>query len=602
MSASEVLPYLVVAAFPVLLLGLYALFRWRYLRSVGQHLYTRGGGASEFASRAVQHEARLDRTIESTWAEAADVVTWRQPPGLIEASRRTRAMRVSFAVSGIVFTVCAAAIVWYVFTAHGSSAPAAWVIASTSTFSGLFVTLLFARPGWARGIAVVVAWIALQVALLTGGARVSFSLATNVLVESISLNAIPILGAGLLALRTTRVLTVAFMPALGLFIVMSTLVAVILGMLGASTEGTVSVSSMALGAAAFVIGLVAIVTQIRRGLNRRFVAIWLFATCALAVIAWTTRDDRWAPLLGVGVNGTMVLLWWGVFKRFLRLRSDGHMPDEILHFSGCLFVLLVWIGAMTSMQRLEVLWLLVPFAAYAVTMWALLRRGRTWGPFPIPRLLLLRVFHQAPRDSWLIDTLDDSWRRMGRFDLTVGLDLAVRTVNALALENFFLGRVHRYFFRSREDIKERLPLLPQAMALDGRYPLNEVHCLLDTWEWVVDALVRDARVVLMDLRGLSASNTGALRELSMVLPWVPLGRIIILSDRTTDDHLLTEGIRDAWSRVPPDAPNFDRTHGTLRLLRCSGSRHLDARAVDWAVFDAASAESPVQANVVPASV
>ena len=601
MSAAEALPYLVVAAFPVLLLGLYALFRWRYLRSVSQHLYTRAGVASEFASPAVPHEPRLDRQIEVAWAEAADVVSWPQPPNLVEASRRTRAMRVAFAVSGLVFTFCAAAIASYVLTAHGSSLRAAWVIGSTSTFSGLFVTLLFARPGWTRGIGVILAWITLQLALLMGIAQVSFPLAASVLVDSISLNGIPILGAGLLALRTTRILTVAFMPALVLFIVLSTLVAVVLEILGAKMEGTVSVSSMALGAAAFVIGLVAIVTQIRRGLDRRFVSIWLFATCALAVVAWITRDGRWAPLLGVGVNGTMVLLWWAVFRHFLRLRADGHMPDEVLHFSGCLFVLLVWIGAFTSMQRLEVLWLLVPFGAYAVTLWSLLRKRRNLGSFPVPRLLLLRVFHQTPRDSWLIDTLDDSWRRAGRLDLTVGLDLALRAVNALALENFFLGRVHRYFFRSPGDIKERLPHLPQAMALDGRYPLNEVHCLLDTWEWVVDALVRDARVVLMDLRGLSPSNTGALQEVSMVLPWVPLSRIVMLSDRTTDEHLLTAGIRDAWSRVPVGSPNFDQSHGTLRLLRCSGSRRLDARAVDWAVFDAASGKSPVQATVLPSA-
>jgi hypothetical protein len=277
------------------------------------------------------------------------------------------------------------------------------------------------------------------------------------------------------------------------------------------------------------------------------------------------------------------------------------MPDEILHFSGCLAVLAVWIGALTGVTRFELLWLLIPFSAYAITLWALLHRRRTWTSFAVPRLLLLRVFHQTPRDSWLIDTLDDSWRRTGRLDLTVGLDLALRAVNTLALENFFLGRVHRYFFRSLADVRERLAALPQAMALDGRYPLNELHCLLDTWQWVVEALVREARVVLMDLRGLSASNTGALKELSMVIPWVPLSQIVILSDRSTDERLLTEGIRDAWSRVPAGSPNFRRCNGTLRLLRCSGSRHVDARAVDWAVFTAASDEAAVQAHVVTAS-
>jgi hypothetical protein len=95
----------------------------------------------------------------------------------------------------------------------------------------------------------------------------------------------------------------------------------------------------------------------------------------------------------------------------------------------------------------------------------------------------------------------------------------------------------------------------------------------------------------MDLRGLSASNTGALQELSIVIPCVPLSRIIIVSDRSTDERLLTEGIRDAWSRVRPGALNFRSAEGTIRLLRCSGSHRSDARAVDRAVFAAASAKS-----------
>jgi hypothetical protein len=605
MSASDLLPYLVAAGFPVLLLGLYALFRWRYLRSVRQHLYTPAGVPAEPREEepqpVVAEPSEQVRQIEITWTETADIVGRPEPPSLVEAYRRTGAMRAALAVSGAVFTVCAGAIVWYALRAHGWQARSAWVIGSLNTFSGLFVTLTFARLRWARSIGVMLAWIALQFALLLGAAKLSLPVAASLIAESISLNGIPVLGAGLLALRTTRVLTVAFMPALFLLIMLTTAVVIILEVLGIRVEGTPSVSAATLGAAALVIGLVVIVRQIRRGLDRRFVAMWLSATCAFALMAWLTDDQAWTPLVGIGVNGTLVMLWWGLFTRFLRLRADGRMPDEILHFSGCLAVLAVWIGALTAVTRFELLWLLIPFGAYAITLWALLRRRRPWTSFEVPRLLLLRVFHQTPRDSWLIDTLDDSWRRAGRLDLTVGLDVALRAVNTLALENFFLGRVHRYLFKSMADVRERLSGLPQAMALDGRYPLNELHCLLDTWEWVVEALVREARVVLMDLRGLSASNTGALRELSMVIPWVPLSQIVILSDRSTDERLLTEGIRDAWSQVPAGSPNFCRSNGALRLLRCSGSRHVDARAVDWAVFTAASGEQAVHANGVTAS-
>lgn len=608
MSTSDLLPYLAAAGLPLLLLALYALFRWRYLRSVGRHLYTSAGVArqSQPAEPGAIPNApsRLDSRIEIKPADAADVATWPRPASLVDAYSKTRAMRAAFAVSGVVFTLCAGAIVWYLLTAHGQRLQVGLAIASLSTFSGLFVTLVFARLGWARSFGAVVAWAVLQLVILVGAAQVSLPIAWDLLLQTIPLNSAPLLGVGLLALRTTRILTVALMPALGLLIVLTTGVVVILGMIGLRVEGTPSMSSALLGAVAAVIGIVVVVWRIRRGLNRRFVAWWLSATCALGLAAGLTGDASWNPLVGIGVNGALVMLWWWVFSRFLRFKTDGHLPDEILHFSGCLFVLTVWGGAQTSPAGFEVPWLLIPFGGYAITLWTLLRgrrRGSARSHEPALRLLLLRVFHQTPRGSWLIDTLDDSWRRVGRLDLTVGLDLALRSVNTLALENFFLGRAHRYFLSSSADVHERLTRLPQGLALDGRYPLNELHCLLDTWEWVVDTLVREARVVLMDLRGLSQSNTGALRELSMVLPWVPLSRIVILSDRTTDERLLTDGIRDAWSRVPPDSPNFHQSHGTLRLLRCSGSRHLDARAVDWAVFDAASGESPVHASVLTAS-
>lgn len=510
-------------------------------------------------------------------------------------------MRFAFAVSGVVFTLCAGVVTWYPLTAHGQRSQFALPLASLSTAISLFLTLVFAQLDWARSLGAIVAWAALQLVILMGAANVPWPTAWALLLQTIQLNSVPIVGIGLLALRTTRVLTVALLPALALLIVLTTGVVLLLGLIGLPVEGTPEVSGVVLGAVVTVIGIVVVVWRIRRGLTQRFVAAWLSATGALAFIALLTTNAGWAPLLGVGVNGSFVLLWWVIFRRFLRLRSDGHMPDEVLHFSGCLFVVLVWIGAQTSPAGFKVLWLLIPFAAYAITLWTLLHGRRTRearGHTPALRFLLWRVFHQTPKDSWLIDTLENSWRRVGRLDLTVGLDLAMRSVNALALENFFRGRARRHFLSSAAEVRERLTGLPQGLALDGRYPLNELHCLLDTWELVVDALVREARVVLMDLRGLSQSNTGALRELSMVLPWAPLNRIIILSDRTTDERLLTEGIRNAWAHVPAGAPNFHQSHGTLRLLRCSGSRRVDARAVDRAVFDAVSGESPVQESVL----
>src|SRR5688572_28303842 len=50
------------------------------------------------------------------------------------------------------------------------------------------------------------------------------------------------------------------------------------------------------------------------------------------------------------------------------------------------------------------------------------------------RLLLLRTFNQPAARGQLLNVLDDSWRRVGRIDLVVGTDLAIRTLGPLVLE------------------------------------------------------------------------------------------------------------------------------------------------------------------------
>lgn len=601
MSASD---YLVLPGLVLFPLALYALFRWRYLRAISRELYTHAVGSRRPESAQSQatrwQPLNPERQIDVTWVDAVDVAARFRPASLVEAYRHTRATHGAFAVSGAVFTLCSAVIVSIVLIDHGGQPRSSWIIGSFSTLNGLVVTLAFARLGWARSIGAVVAWTAVQLVLLVGVADLSLRPAGSLLLNTYSLNAIPILAAGLLTLRGTRILTLAFMPAIGILIVISVVFAVGLENLAYGSKGTPGASSVALGAIVAAAGIGVVVRQIRHGLDRRFGVIWLSATCVLVLVAWLTGDANWTPLAGIGVNGSLVLLWWILFSGY----ASYQVPDEVVHFSGCMFVLAMWNSVLMGAERFEVLWLLLPLGAFAITISTILRRRRAAMSLnayvPLPRLLLLRVFHQRPRDGWLIDALDDSWRRVGRLDLFVGLDLALRAVNALTLRNFIFGRVHGSFFGSLADLQERLPLLPQGLSLECRYPLNELRCPPDAWAWVVALLMREARVVLMDLRGLSASNKGALQELSMVISWVPLHQVVILCDRTTDERLLNKNIQEAWSQVPAGSPNFDRLIGTIRLLRCSGSRRTDGRAVDWAVFNAAFGELALEANPLTA--
>ena len=193
--------------------------------------------------------------------------------------------------------------------------------------------------------------------------------------------------------------------------------------------------------------------------------------------------------------------------------------------------------------------------------------------------------------SRLVDVLDDTWCRVGTLDLVVGVDLAVRTLSAAALENFLLGRIDRQFVRTRSEVADRMARLPRHLAIDGRYPMNELHCLPDVWPHVVSTLAEAADVVLMDLRGFQSTNQGVMYELTLIMQRVQMGRIVLLSDAETDERALSGALERSWSQLPVDSPNVAPCEARLEILRCSGVRSTDTHAILTRLFAAGFAKA-----------
>ena len=103
-------------------------------------------------------------------------------------------------------------------------------------------------------------------------------------------------------------------------------------------------------------------------------------------------------------------------------------------------------------------------------------------------MLLLRVFGAPAVRRHLLDVLDDSWRHVGSIDIVVGVDVAVQTLGAVALQDFLLGRMDRLIVTSIGDVDVRRSATVNA-AVDGRYPINEFLCLASVWQAVVARLV-----------------------------------------------------------------------------------------------------------------
>lgn len=579
--------YLLVVIFPAGLLALYALFRWRYVAAIKNTIYPPIEVEFDTTPRAVPRASvgplAVNQAAQTPPSELARAE-------LAQALAITQHVRSRLLASGVVFLLLAALIAWYGQRLVWESRAAAAALAYSSTLPSIFVILAFFRPNWRTWLLVGIAWAVAGFLLLAGPFDVPWRnaiVATYAAVDTTSYALVAIL---LVTLRRTRTLLAGFVPLIGVWFLLTMLFMLLLRALGLNAEEVLAAASgwlVSLALVALALGIWLAVRQIRRGLTVRFL-LALVAMLAVGVAdGLTSRHLMISFMMSIALNATFVVLLWYVFGGFLRLKTLGFMPDELLHFSFCWLAWTILFPFYAG--RAAPGWALVPLTAYAVTLFVLLSRYRRRMARQSPkRMLLLRVFSRTAMRTRLLDLLDDSWRRVGRIDLVVGVDLAVRTLGAAALENFLLGRVDRQFVRSTTDVNRHLSSLRSDVALDARYPLNELHCLPDVWQHVVTGLARAADVVLMDLRGFQARNRGVVYELSIIMSRVPLARTVLLTDKDTDMQTLNAEMLRAWSQVLPDSPNVGLAEPRVELLHCSGRRSADAQMILDRVFAAGS--------------
>jgi hypothetical protein len=151
------------------------------------------------------------------------------------------------------------------------------------------------------------------------------------------------------------------------------------------------------------------------------------------------------------------------------------------------------------------------------------------------RLLLLRVFGFQRRTERLFDVIAQRWRLRGGVKLIAGADLAMRTIDPADFIAFVGGRMQQSFVRSTRDLAGRLD---EARDPDGRFRILKFLCHEDTWRPTLHALLRHSDLVLMDLRGFSAANSGCEFELRQLAANGLLPRTVFVVDATTDVALL----------------------------------------------------------------
>ncbi len=171
------------------------------------------------------------------------------------------------------------------------------------------------------------------------------------------------------------------------------------------------------------------------------------------------------------------------------------------------------------------------------------------------RLLLLRVFGYQRRSERFFDALASRWRYAGSIQMIAAPDLAASTIDPNEFMDFLSGRLRRQFIIEPGDLPRRMARLDQGCDVDGRFRVNEMFCGNDAWKSAVQALMRESDLVLMDLRGFSEQNKGCLFELQTMLDCVPIDRMVLLVDASTDGVLLRSSLVAFSQHLNPGSPN-----------------------------------------------
>ena len=188
-------------------------------------------------------------------------------------------------------------------------------------------------------------------------------------------------------------------------------------------------------------------------------------------------------------------------------------------------------------------------------------------PVPEPlRLVLLRVFGSPSFDDLI--PLIEPWRRVGVIEHLEGFDSIGKRLDAQ--EALLGGHIDDMLAKSSAEVARNLAALslePDAKLLFRRHAFQ---CTDATWRLAICTMLDRGDAVLMDLSSLAPDNQGCAWELGQLLDRVPLARVTLLVNNSTDLDCLQQILDAAARRIAADSPNRDDDQARWRLVRIGG--------------------------------
>jgi hypothetical protein len=105
-----------------------------------------------------------------------------------------------------------------------------------------------------------------------------------------------------------------------------------------------------------------------------------------------------------------------------------------------------------------------------------------------------------------------------------------------------------------------------------------------------------AAPLVLDLRGFTW-NQGCVFELTWLVQRIPLPRIVLLTDKTTDFEGLEKTVQTAWASLPSTSPNADGREALITVFNANVRSRESKRALFTLLLSAACCSEAVPASI-----
>jgi hypothetical protein len=279
-------------------------------------------------------------------------------------------------------------------------------------------------------------------------------------------------------------------------------------------------------------------------------------------------DAPFRPVMAICFIAAVVLAAF-VVRWIVGQYRQKKLSDQTFLYDALWLSVSVWVCVylMGNVPRFVYLIGFLPFVLYKLVLWLGLRHFVSSGqPLPNARLLFLRVFGSARRSEKLFDLLAARWRYAGSVQLISSGDIARSRFEPDEFLDFIAGRLKTRYIENSADLAQRLAEIESGPDPDGRYRVHEFFCRADAWQQTVTELMRRTELVAMDLRGFTSERRGCIFELGALIDHLPLERVVLLIDQTTDLALLRQTLQSLWAGMAPASPNRHVAAARVRLI------------------------------------